>query len=47
MDIREELGEELGTHPIFLGKRKVNTQWLLYCIVHNLTKVHRFGEGFA
>ncbi len=29
------------------GKRKVNTQWLLYCIVHNLTKVHRYGEGFA
>jgi transposase len=29
------------------GKRKVNTQWLLYCIVHNLAKVHRYGEGFA
>ena len=29
------------------GKRKVNTQWLLYCIVHNLTKVHRYAEGFA
>jgi len=29
------------------GKRKVNTQWLLYCIVHNLTKVHRYGEGYA
>jgi transposase len=29
------------------GKRKVNTQWLLYCIVHNLTKVHRFGEEYA
>ena len=29
------------------GKRKVNTQWLLYCIVHNLTKVHRYREGFA
>ncbi|MEW6410343.1 MAG: IS1182 family transposase [Nitrospirota bacterium] len=29
------------------GKRKVNTQWLLYCIVHNLKKVHRYGEGFA
>lgn len=28
-------------------KKKVNTQWLLYCIVHNLTKVHRYGEGFA
>lgn len=29
------------------GKRKVNTQWLLYCLVHNLTKVHRYGEGMA
>lgn len=29
------------------GKRKVNTQWLLYCITHNLLKVHRYGEGFA
>jgi transposase len=29
------------------GKPKVNTQWLFYCIVHNLTKVHRYGEGFA
>lgn len=29
------------------GKRKVDIQWKLYCIVHNLTKVHRYGEGFA
>jgi len=29
------------------GKRKVNTQWLLYCVVHNLLKVHRFGLEFA
>jgi transposase len=29
------------------GKPKVNVQWLFYCIVHNLTKVHRYGEGFA
>ena len=26
------------------GKRKVNTQWLLYCITHNIKKVHRYGE---
>lgn len=26
------------------GKKKVNTQWLLYCLVHNLGKVHRYGE---
>jgi len=29
------------------GKEKVNTQWLLYCAVHNLFKVHRYGLGFA
>ena len=29
------------------GKRKVNTQWRMYCIVHNLLKVHRYGFGFA
>jgi hypothetical protein len=29
------------------GKRKVNIQWNLFCIVHNLKKVHRYGEGFA
>ena len=31
----------------FRGKRKVNTQWLLYCITHNIKKVHRYTEGFA
>jgi len=29
------------------GKRKVNTQWVLYCTVHNLFKVHRYGLEFA
>jgi hypothetical protein len=29
------------------GKRKVNTQWLLYCAVHNLFKVHRYGLELA
>ena len=29
------------------GKRKVNIQWLLYCMVHNLLKVHRYGYGNA
>jgi len=27
------------------GKRKVNIQWLLYCVVHNLLKIHRYGYG--
>ncbi len=25
------------------GKIKVNLQWLLFCIVHNLGKIHRYG----
>ena len=29
------------------GNQKVNIQWKLYCIVHNLLKVHRFGPGFT
>lgn len=26
------------------GREKVNTQWLLYCLVHNIGKVQRYGE---
>ena len=26
------------------GKAKVDIQWKLYCIVHNLLKIHRYGE---
>ena len=26
------------------GRRKVNTQWLLYCLVHNIGKVQRYGN---
>ena len=31
------------------GHRKVNTQWLLYCVVHNIGKLQRYGprEGRA
>ena len=35
-----------GLHRFTLrGKTKVNTQWLLYSIVHNLGKIHVYGEG--
>ena len=27
------------------GKKKVNIQWKLFCLVHNLKKVHAFGTG--
>jgi len=29
------------------GKQKVNGQWQLFCTLHNLKKLHRYGEGFA
>lgn len=29
------------------GKRKVNTQWNLFCIVHNMKKIHRYAPGIA
>ncbi len=42
------LRHALGLNKFTLcGKKKVNIQWTLYCIVHNLLKVHRFGPGAA
>jgi hypothetical protein len=29
------------------GKKKVSIQWRLFCIVHNLLKMHRYGPRFA
>lgn len=29
------------------GKKKVNTQWNLFCIVHNINKINRYGLGYA
>jgi len=29
------------------GKRKVNTQWLLFCLVHDLGKIHQLGSATA
>lgn len=43
-NIRHALGLNLFT---LRGKRKVDIQWKLYCIVHNLLKIHRYGPGFA
>ena len=28
-------------------KPKVDTQWKLFCIIHNLKKIHRYGAVFA
>ena len=29
------------------GRRKVNAQWNIFCLVHNLKKIHRYGPGYA
>ena len=29
------------------GRTKVNIQWTLFCILHNMKKIHRYGEGVA
>ena len=29
------------------GRIKVSTQWMLYCLVHNLEKIAHFGASFA
>ncbi len=35
----------LGLHRFSLrSKKKVDIQWKLYCMVHNLLKIHRYGE---
>jgi transposase len=43
-NVRATLGLDRFT---LRGKNKVNIQWLMYCTVHNLLKVHRYGPGFA
>jgi hypothetical protein len=34
-------------HFTLRTKKKVDIQWKLFCIVHNLKKVFRYGTGFA
>ena len=29
------------------GRKKVDAQWKLYCIVHNLLKIHRYGTSYG
>lgn len=43
-NIRHILGLDRFT---LRGKAKVTGQWRLFCIVHNLLKVHRYGEVVA
>jgi transposase len=42
--IRSAMGLD---HFTLRGKTKVNTQWTLYCILHNLKKIHRYGAAFT
>jgi transposase len=38
----------LGLRRLSLrGKAKVGTQWRLFCIVHNMLKIHRYAPGFT
>ena len=32
---------------IVRGKRKVNVQWLLFCMIHNIEKIVNYGSVFA
>ena len=34
-------------HFTLRGRTKVNTQWNLFCMVHNMMKIHRFGMKTA
>ena len=36
-------GHKRMDHSTLLGRNKVNIQWKLYCMVHNLEKVARYG----
>jgi hypothetical protein len=29
------------------GRIKVNIQWMLYCLVHNIEKIINFGKSYA
>jgi len=42
------LGSNLGLNRFSLrGKKKVNGQWLMYCLIHNMLKIHRYGPTLA
>ena len=34
-------------HFTLRGRMKVNIQWLLYCIVHNIEKVANYGVNYG
>lgn len=34
-------------HFTLRGKIKVNIQWVLYCMIHNIEKIHKYGFSFG
>ena len=34
-------------HFTLRGKRKVNIQWVLYCMIHNIEKILKYGLSFG
>ena len=36
-------GDEAVESISVRGRRKVNTQWLLFCVMHNIGKIQRYG----
>ncbi len=46
MEFVSELWRRLGRFTL-RGRIKVNIQWMLYCLVHNIEKVLRFGASYA
>ncbi|MBW2118811.1 MAG: transposase [Deltaproteobacteria bacterium] len=43
-NIRTCKGMDRFTLP---GRIKVNIQWMLYCLVHNIEKISNFGKSYA
>jgi hypothetical protein len=43
-NIREQKGMDRFT---LRGRTKVNVQWMLYCLVHNIAKIANFGPSYA
>ena len=43
-NIREHKG---FTRFTLRGKSKVDVQWMLMCMIHNIEKIVNFGTGFA
>ena len=45
--IKTSKGVIQGYDGVTAVERKVNVQWNLFCIIHNMKKIQRYGPGFA